>query len=147
MEEKCGQCHYFNSKDGICRNKQMQKECFQGDKDNILYVSREEQKCALFKAKMKNNRSLTPEILTAAGWECNVSRNHPYKRQFRKEGERFDEFCCDVMFVVFEEGKVSVYVYDDTTDHKADFRRNGQITVGEFNTLLDIVKLQKFKIK
>jgi hypothetical protein len=28
----------------------------------------------------------------------------------------------------------------------ADFRRNGQITVGEFNQLLDIVKLQKFQI-
>lgn len=93
-----------------------------------------------------DDRPLTPEILAAAGWKCNVNRNHPYKRQFRKEGERFNEFCFDVMFVVFEEGKVSVYYYDDTTDHKADFRRNGQITVEEFNTLLDIVKLSKFQI-
>lgn len=89
---------------------------------------------------------LTVERLTAAGWECNVSREHPYKWQFRKEGERFNEFCCDVMFVVFEDGKVSVYYYDDTTNHKVDIRRNGQITVREFNALLDIVKLEKFKI-
>ena len=94
-----------------------------------------------------DNRPLTPEILTAAGWESNINRRYPYKRQFRKEGERFNEYCADVAFVIFEENKVSFYYYDDTTDQKADIRIPKNITVNEFNMLLDIVKLEKFKIK
>ena len=130
MEEKCGQCHYFNSKDGICRNKQVQKECFQGDKDNILYVSREEQKCALFKAKMKNNRSLTPEILTANGWKVWYT------------GSYTKEIADGKMEIIFNNiGELSIF-YNPYIKLKA----LDQITVMEFNTLLDIVKLTKFKI-
>lgn len=130
MEEKCGQCHYFNSKDGICRNKQMQKECFQGDKDNILYVSREEQKCALFKAKMKNNRPLTPEILTANGWKVWYT------------GSYTKEIADGKMEIIFNNiGELSIF-YNPYIKLKA----LDQITVMEFNTLLDIVKLTKFKI-
>ena len=80
-----------------------------------------------------DDRPLTPEILAAAGWKSNINRRYPYKQQFRKEGERFN--------------KVSFYYYDDTTDQKADIRIPKNITVNEFNMLLDIVKLEKFKIK
>lgn len=100
-----------------------------------------------FITQKTDNRPLAPEILTAAGWRKNVSRDLPYKQQFRKEGERFNEYCADVAFLVFEKNKVSFYYYDDTTDQKADIRIPKNITVGEFNTLLDIVKLAKFKIK
>ena len=48
-ENKCGQCHYFRAKDGACRNRKMRNECFPDDKDGILYVSRDERQCALFK--------------------------------------------------------------------------------------------------
>ena len=98
-------------------------------------------------AQITDNRPLTPEILTAAGWKSNINRRYPYKQQFRKEGERFNEYCADVAFVIFEENKVSFYYYDDTTDQKADIRIPKNITVNEFNMLLDIVKLEKFKIK
>lgn len=153
IEEKCGQCHYFNSKDGICRNKQMQKESFQGDKDNILYVSREEQKCALFKAEMKDTRQLTPEILAAAGWKeventffhIGFSKDIDDERFGRTEG--FDAYMV-VVFRKFPKSKtyhvqfdVARTLYDS---FHTNFKRN--ITVGEFNTLLDIVKLEKFKI-
>ncbi|MBQ3690884.1 MAG: hypothetical protein II937_13635 [Bacteroidales bacterium] len=94
-----------------------------------------------------DDRPLTPEILAAAGWKSNINRRYPYKQQFRKEGERFNEYCADVAFVIFEENKVSFYYYDDTTDQKADIRIPKNITVNEFNMLLDIVKLEKFKIK
>lgn len=84
MEEKCGQCHYFNSKDGICRNKQMQKECFQGDKDNI-YVSREEQKCALFKAKkrktMTDNEKKANEIAVSIMSKGHIDKNGMCQRR------------------------------------------------------------------
>lgn len=84
MEEKCGQCHYFDSKDGICRNKQMQKECFQGDKDNI-YVSREEQKCALFKAKkrktMTDNEKKANEIAVSIMSKGHIDKNGMCQRR------------------------------------------------------------------
>lgn len=50
---------------------------------------------------MTTQDKLTPEILTAAGWKSNINRRYPYKQQFRKEGERFNEYCADVAFVVF----------------------------------------------
>lgn len=56
-----------------------------------------------------DDRPLTPEILAAAGWKSNINRRYPYKQQFRKEGERFNEYCADVAFVIFEENKVSFY--------------------------------------
>lgn len=89
-----------------------------------------------------DNRPLSPETLMAEGWKC--VNQFPYK--FRKEGNLFNELRYDVLFVTFARGKVSVYYHDDIEDNNVDIRQNRHITVGEFNQLLDIVGLQKFKI-
>lgn len=102
---------------------------------------------SVIKTMYEDTRPLTSETLTSAGWESNINLRYPYKQQFRKEGERFNENCADVAFLFFGKNKVSFYYYDDTTDQKTDIRISKNITIGEFNQLLDIVKLSKFQIK
>ena len=73
-----------------------------------------------------STRPLTPEILTAAGWRllCN---------DYVKEKLTID-FNTDDTISVFYGNLIKIKHIDI-------------ITVGEFNTLLDIIKLQKFEIK
>ena len=85
--------------------------------------------------KDKDTRPLTPEILTAAGWEKkfeNIAVVH-------LEREDDDEY-----FNVDYRGRVKQI---DIQIQGRLYAKIGLITVGEFNTLLGIVKLQKFQIK
>lgn len=80
---------------------------------------------------MRDNRPLTPEILRAAG----------YKKLFN--GSYVKEIDNAKMEIIFNNiGELSIF-YNPYIKLKA----LDPITVGEFNTLLDIVKLSKYKIK
>lgn len=100
-----------------------------------------------------NNRPLTPEILTAAGWK--EEKNDFFHFAFSKDidDEKFDktgdfDAYMVVDFMKFPKSKNHVKFDVERTfgdSFHANFKRN--ITVGEFNMLLDIVKLGKYKIK
>lgn len=82
-----------------------------------------------------DTRPLTPEILTAAG----------YTKRHENEAVANFEKCVDEVLVEIDWrkriNKIDVQC-DDVIKTRVDI-----ITVGEFNALLDIVKLQKFQIK
>lgn len=89
-----------------------------------------------------DNRSLTPEILTAAGLE---RRNIGSERvdcsiDISDDGVEF-------MLVTFRfnNNHTNFDVYSNADNFRTSFHR--AISVGEFNTLLEIVKLEKFQIK
>jgi hypothetical protein len=97
---------------------------------------------------MTDNRPLTPEILANAGWQ--QGEDTPYHvcysldldEDFGKETD-FAAF----MMVSFAKKRKNVKFDIERTfgdSIRSTFRR--QITVGEFNTLLDIVKLEKYKL-
>lgn len=81
-----------------------------------------------------STRPLTPEILTAAGYTI------------RHENEAVANFekCVDEVWVEIDWRK-RINKIDVQCDGVIKTRLD-IVTVGEFNTLLDIVKLQKFKI-
>lgn len=104
-------------------------------------------------AQITDNRPLTPEILTAAGWK--EEKNDFFHLTFSKDidDEKFDktgDFDAYMVVDFRKFPKINNHVKFDVERTLGDsfhtnFKRN--ITVGEFNTLLDIVKLDKFKIK
>lgn len=106
---------------------------------------------------MTDTRPLTPEILTAAGYvkDGNDSFdvvndiNDDYKN-YRRISLKISDCDCQL--------KTNFRKYANSNEYllelKGIFKQkeikipaSRQITVGEFNTLLDIVKLQKFQIK
>lgn len=95
-------------------------------------------------AAMRDNRPLTPEILTAAGWDDLVLT----KTEKVFEKRLFDPSVKMTSFV-----KVSLRpLCDKIKINFTDKNASGEIftkliTIGEFNTLLGIVKLNKFQIK
>lgn len=86
---------------------------------------------------------LTPEILTAAGW---VRKNIGSERvvdcsiDISEDGVEF-------MLVTFRlnTNHTNFDVYSNADNFRTSFKR--ELSVGEFNTLLEIVKLNKYKIK
>ena len=94
-------------------------------------------------AQITDNRPLTPEILTAARWDDLVLT----KTEKVFEKRLFDPSVKMTSFV-----KVSLRpICDKIKINFSDKNTSGEIftkliTVGEFNTLLDIVGLEKFKI-
>lgn len=82
-----------------------------------------------------DERPLTPEILTAAGW-IKWHENDAVVN-FEKE---VDDVCFNLDF------RKRIKKIDIQVDNCIKARLNN-VTVMEFNTLLDIVKLNKFKIK
>ena len=100
----------------------------------------------------EDTRTLTPEILTAAGWK--EEKNDFFHFAFSKDidDEKFDRTADFNAYMVVDFRKVPKnknYVKFDVErtlgdSFHIDFKRN--ITVGEFNTLLNIVKLNKFKL-
>lgn len=101
---------------------------------------------------MTCNRALTPAILAEHGWD--KAEETPYHISYTKDlDEQFGhtDFCA-YMSVKFrsspESDQYHVLLDIERTvgdSIKTHFKR--QITVREFNSLLDIVKLGKFKIK
>lgn len=98
------------------------------------------------------DKLLSPEILANAGWD--KAEETPYHISYTKDlDEQFGhtDFCAymSVKFRIFPESSQYHVQFDiERTvgdSIKTHFKR--QITVREFNTLLDIVKLEKFKIK
>lgn len=122
--------------------------------DNCTECGREHQQLAEWLTelrelrKIKDTRPLTPEILTAAGWR--KVDDTPYHVCWSLD---FDEDLGNVTdyaaFMMVTFGKLREIVKLEIERTFGDcirslFRR--KITVGEFNTLLDIVGLTKFKI-
>lgn len=102
---------------------------------------------------MTDNRPLTPEILAAAGWE-KVEETPHHIAYFKELDEAFGKTSdfpafISVVFRKFPNGEnyhVQVDTYRTLNDNiHANFRR--QITVEEFNKVLELVKLEKCKIK
>ena len=81
-----------------------------------------------------NKRPLTPEILTEAGWK---------KKHENDAVVNFEKEVDDVYFNLDFRNRIKKI--DIQVDNYLKARLD-IITVGEFNTLLDIVKLQKFQI-
>lgn len=90
---------------------------------------------------MADNRPLTHEILAAAGWgRKNIgSERVDCSIDISEDGVEF-------MLVTFRlnNNHTNFDVYRNADNFRTSFKR--AITVGEFNTLLDIVGLQQFKI-
>lgn len=98
---------------------------------------------------MTDTRPLTPEILTAAGWK--IDEETSFYSCLSKD---LDEVYCNeddfTAYMMIRFGKKQDYVrFDIERDIGDSIRTNfkRKITIGEFNALLDIVGLQKFKIK
>lgn len=83
---------------------------------------------------MTTQNIITPEILTAAG----------YTKRHENEAVANFEKCVDEVWVEIDWRK-RINKIDVQCDGVIKTRLD-IVTVGEFNTLLDIVKLQKFKI-
>jgi len=98
---------------------------------------------------MTDNRLLTPEILTKQGWKIDEETLfYSFLSKDLDEVYCEDEDFCAYMMVKF--GKKQNYVRFDIERNLGDSIRTNfkrKITVEEFNTILDIVNLQKFKIK
>lgn len=105
-------------------------------------------------AQITDNRPLTPEILTAAGWkeEENTFFHIGFSKNIDDEKfgrtEDFDAYMV-VVFRKFPKSKTYHVQFDVARtlgdSFHTNFKRN--ITIGELNTLLDIAKLSKYKIK
>lgn len=104
-----------------------------------------------------STRPLTPEILAAAGYvkdgndsfEVVDDINDDYKN-YRRISLKISDGDCQLKTILRKYANSNEYLVGIEGKFKQkeikipSFR---QITVGEFNTLLDIVKLEKFKIK
>lgn len=108
-------------------------------------------------AEIANNRPLTPEKLAAAGYvkdgndsfEVVDDINDDYKN-YRRISLKISDDDCQLKTIFRKYANSNEYLLE----LKGKFKQkeikipaSRQITVGEFNTLLDIVKLEKFKIK
>lgn len=87
---------------------------------------------------------LTPEILTAAGWDDLVLTKveKVFKKIFFDPSVKMTSFVKVSLRPLC--GKIKIYFNDKNASGEIFTKL---ITVEEFNTLLDIVKLQKFQIK
>lgn len=101
---------------------------------------------------MACNRTLTPEILAEHGWD--KVEETPYHISYTKDlDEQFGhtDFCAymSVKFRSFPESDQYHVQFDIERTVGDGIRTNfkRQITVREFNTLLAIADLKKFKIK
>ena len=84
-----------------------------------------------------HHKPLTPEILTTAGW---IKVGIISDTGLRKH-------CGHVEIYISTRKGISITVYDDYRVNPLHTLTLDTITVGEFNTLLDIVKLNNFQIK
>ncbi len=97
----------------------------------------------------QDNRSLTPEILTAAGWEKGGDTSL-YVFYTLTLDENFDydtNFYAYIQLAIGKRDNCLKLDIERTLGDSIHATFRHQITVGEFNTLLEIVKLQKFQIK
>jgi len=94
-------------------------------------------KTAAFSDKQTTD-PLTPEMLTAAGWENSFQYTAGGDKLKRQEKQIDDN---RITILYHTHGSIHIFNNKSTMDISVK-----QITVGEFNKLLDIVKLEKFKI-
>ena len=88
---------------------------------------------------------LTPEILAAAGW-----KEATVKQSFCREFDRYVEHGDGLIKRISVTFRTRINIIAIDYSHYDTVLRVVKplpITVGEFNTLLDIVKLEKYKIK
>lgn len=92
-----------------------------------------------------DNRPLTPEILTSAGWDdlVKTSTFKVYKKSYFDPSVKMTSW----VKVTLHCEKITIAFSDKNAVGEIFTKLTKLITVGEFNTLLDIVKLQKFQIK
>ena len=90
-------------------------------------------------AEIANNRPLTPEILAAEGWEKSFQYTAGGDKMVKRE-KRINDNRITILYG--SSGGLDIFNSRGTMCISVK-----QITVGEFNTLLEIVKLSKFQIK
>lgn len=106
---------------------------------------------------MTTQDKLTPEILTAAGYvkddndsfEIVNDINDDYKN-YRRISLILSDGDCQLKTIFRKYANSNEYligIKGNFNQKEIKIPSSRQITVGEFNTLLDIVKLNKFKIK
>lgn len=103
----------------------------------------------VFINEKQDDRPLTPEILTAAGWEKG-GETSLYVFYTLKLDENFDydtNFYAYIQLAIGKRDNCLKLDIERTLGDNIYATFKNQITVEEFNTLLDIVKLDKFKIK
>lgn len=97
----------------------------------------------------QDNRPLTPEILANAGWQKGEDTPHHvyYSLDLDEDFGKETDFCAFMTVRFVKQRDIVGFDIERTFGDsiRSTFRR--KITVEEFNTLLDIVKLEKFKIK
>lgn len=96
-----------------------------------------------------DDRPLTPEILTENGWEKEGDTSL-YVFYTLTLDENFDSdpnFYAYILLAIGKRDNCLKLDIERTLGDSIHAIFGHQITVGEFNTLLDIVKLEKFKIK
>lgn len=90
--------------------------------------------------EIANNRPLTPEILSEQGWENSIQYTAGGDKMVKRE-KRIDNNRIAILYG--SSGGLDIFNSRGTMCISV----KQIITVGEFNQLLDIVKLTKFQIK
>jgi hypothetical protein len=104
---------------------------------------------------MAKKQTITPEMLVKAGWS--ELKNPPTTRLKYKDTKSFsrtiDTIVFDVDFMYdyrLNESRILLYVQDQDTEQEKWIARqlslSSKISKREFNTLLDIIQCQDFKI-
>jgi hypothetical protein len=99
---------------------------------------------SVIKTMYEDTRPLTPEILINDGWE-DIKVKQSYCREFDKY-EEFNDGMINCISVTFRTRINRIAIDYSRYDTVLRVVKPQPITVGEFNTLLDIVKLDKFKL-
>lgn len=95
------------------------------------------------------DKPLTPEILANAGWQKGEDTPHHvcYSLDLEEDFGKETDFAAFMMVTFVKKREIVKFDIERTFGDsiRSTFRR--QLTVGELNMLLDIVKLNKFQIK
>lgn len=91
---------------------------------------------------MKANDTLTPDVLTAAGWEETPIKQEGWRIFIKYEKRKFGLPNCFKIKFNIELDSILLEFNDDMR-----IPISNPISVGELNTFLKIVKLHQFKIQ
>lgn len=125
-------------------------ETFFKGKYKICGVSKEKVQMALKRQPITNSEPLTVEKITAAGWSCKFNKDTniyacsidtPQLILYVGLGKDYTHFFIISKFNLKKGERVKMF-----TPQKIDVELYKVLTVGEFNSLLEIFGFEKFKI-